>query len=216
MLPAPRSVPPEGGDAAEVALRQAAERRELDLAAQRVRELTGERDRLRAELGEERARSSERSRAEATRLEEQTRASAEATRRVQELERRVSELTELEARLDELEAQALEVVTLRAQNSELEARVATLLAAQNAAPKAESAPRGAADGSDDLRRIRGIGPKFAEVLRGNGVKAFADIAAWTDEDIARFARLLRLKPERIAREDWVGGARALLGGGETS
>ena len=215
MLPTPRSVPPEGGDAAELALRQAAERRELDLAAQRVRELTGERDRLRAELGEERARSAERLRAETARLEEQTRANAESTRRVQELERRVSELTQLEARLDELEAQALEVVTLRAQNSELEARVATLLAAQNAAPKAETAPR-AADGSDDLRRIRGIGPKFAEVLRGNGVKAYADIAAWTDADIERFARLLRLKPERIAREDWVGGARALLRGGETS
>jgi predicted flap endonuclease-1-like 5' DNA nuclease len=121
----------------------------------------------------------------------------EATQRVAELERRVERLRELEARVDELEAQALEVVTLRQRNAELEAALATASKRSLAAP-------------DDLKRLRGVGPAFERALRALGITTFAQIAEFTEADIERVAQSLKLKPERIRRDDWVGNARALL------
>lgn len=121
----------------------------------------------------------------------------EATQRVAELERRVERLRELEARVDELEAQALEVVTLRQRNAELEAALATASKRSLAAP-------------DDLKRLRGVGPAFERALRALGITTFAQIAEFTEADIERVAQSLKLKPERIRRDDWVGIARALL------
>jgi predicted flap endonuclease-1-like 5' DNA nuclease len=121
----------------------------------------------------------------------------EATQRVADLERRVERLRELEARVDELEAQALEVVTLRQRNAELEAALATASKRSLAAP-------------DDLKRLRGVGPAFERALRALGITTFAQIAEFTEADIERVAQSLKLKPERIRRDDWVGNARALL------
>lgn len=63
--------------------------------------------------------------------------------------------------------------------------------------------------ADDLTRIKGIGPKFRDALRDAGVTSFAQIAAWTEADVATIATKLRIQPSRIVREGWVESARAV-------
>lgn len=69
--------------------------------------------------------------------------------------------------------------------------------------------------ADDLRRIKGIGPKLADWLADNGVTRFAQIAAWDDETVTDFAQRLGRMGGRIQADDWVGQARILAAGGET-
>lgn len=76
---------------------------------------------------------------------------------------------------------------------------------------AKAATRKKAGKPDDLKRISGIGPKVEQVLNGMGVTRFADIAAWTADDIAKFDTELGFSG-RIERDDWVGQAKALAGG----
>jgi len=65
------------------------------------------------------------------------------------------------------------------------------------------------DESDDLQRIKGIGPKIAGILQELGVRRFEQIAAWTPRDVARVNDHLRFSG-RIEREQWVAQAQALL------
>jgi large subunit ribosomal protein L21 len=80
----------------------------------------------------------------------------------------------------------------------------------------------AADGfdGDDLRAIKGLGAVAAEKLRGAGVTTYEQIAAWTPDEAREVALRLELQPGRIATDDWVGQARALIdaraGGDATS
>jgi predicted flap endonuclease-1-like 5' DNA nuclease len=67
------------------------------------------------------------------------------------------------------------------------------------------------DTGDDLKRIAGIGPGFERALHENGVTTFAQIAAWTLEDVEGIARKLRTAPARIVRGGWVERARELAG-----
>lgn len=120
-----------------------------------------------------------------------------AAQKLNDLERRLETQRELEARIDELEAQALEVVSLRQRNAELESKLASAAVPASALP-------------DDLKRLRGVGPAFERSLRALGITTFAQIADFTEADIERVAHSLKLKPERIRRDDWVGAARALL------
>ena len=39
----------------------------------------------------------------------------------------------------------------------------------------------------------------------------AQLAAWSDEDIDTYGARIKVSPERIRREDWVGQARAIVG-----
>ncbi|MFW6413612.1 MAG: helix-hairpin-helix domain-containing protein, partial [Oceanicaulis sp.] len=65
-------------------------------------------------------------------------------------------------------------------------------------------------GGDELTRIKGLGPRAAEKLSGAGITSFAQIAAWTEEDVARYDALIAGRG-RIARDDWVGQAKTLSG-----
>lgn len=74
-----------------------------------------------------------------------------------------------------------------------------------AEPKAEpkkAAPKKAAAGADDLKRISGVGPALEKKLHGFGITTFAQIAAWTPEDIAEFDDKLSFKG-RIERDGWL-------------
>lgn len=71
--------------------------------------------------------------------------------------------------------------------------------------QAAKAPAGAAD---DLRQIKGVGPKLASLLNELGVTSFAQIAAWNDADIDAIDAQLGRFEGRIRRDDWV--AQALL------
>jgi predicted flap endonuclease-1-like 5' DNA nuclease len=64
--------------------------------------------------------------------------------------------------------------------------------------------------SDDLKMIRGIGPAFERELRRVGVCTFAQIAAWTPEDIDAIGPKIKAKPERIRRESWIESAAELV------
>lgn len=75
-----------------------------------------------------------------------------------------------------------------------------------AAAKAKPATRSRK--ADDLKLIAGIGPKLEQVLNGRGIRTFADIAAWNDQDIASLDAELGVDG-RILRDDWVGQAKVL-------
>lgn len=64
--------------------------------------------------------------------------------------------------------------------------------------------------ADDLTRLTGIGPKLAGLLAERGVTRFADIAAWTADDVAAFDRDMKLMG-RIDREAWIAQARRYAG-----
>jgi len=70
------------------------------------------------------------------------------------------------------------------------------------APK-KAAPKKAASGeADDLKRISGVGPALEKKLHGFGITTFAQIAAWSPEDIADFDDKLSFKG-RIERDNWL-------------
>ncbi|QFQ86409.1 hypothetical protein F8A10_02540 [Paracoccus kondratievae] len=68
---------------------------------------------------------------------------------------------------------------------------------------------------DDLRRIKGIGPKLSDWLNANGVTRYEQIAGWDKARIAEYAERLGRMGGRIEADDWVGQARLLAAGGET-
>lgn len=70
-------------------------------------------------------------------------------------------------------------------------------------------------GGDDLTRIKGLGPKIATLLNGQGVTSYAQIAAWDDAEIDRIDGLLDRFQGRIRRDDWVAQAKFLADGDET-
>lgn len=83
-------------------------------------------------------------------------------------------------------------------------------AAKEEAPKAapkKAAPKKAAAGADDLKRISGVGPALEKKLHGFGITTFAQIAAWTPEEIADFDDKLSFKG-RIERDEWLKQAAA--------
>ena len=87
-------------------------------------------------------------------------------------------------------------------------------AAEAAAPPAATpvAPAAASGEADDLRRIKGIGPKLATLLGTLGVTRFDQIAAWDDAEIDRIDAQLGTFAGRIRRDSWVEQAGYLAGG----
>ena len=65
-----------------------------------------------------------------------------------------------------------------------------------------------AEAPDDLERIRGIGPVLRQRLNKLGITTFAQIAAFTEDDLQRLDDVLDFKG-RIVREGWVAQAKAL-------
>ncbi len=77
------------------------------------------------------------------------------------------------------------------------------------APAATPAPEPVAASEDDLTRIKGLGPKIAALLAELGVTSFAQIASWSDEDVAEIDAKLGRFSGRITRDQWVIQARLL-------
>lgn len=65
---------------------------------------------------------------------------------------------------------------------------------------------------DDLTRIKGLGPKLRARLSELGVTRFAQIAAWTEADIATIDAQLGAFAGRAVRDNWVAQARFLAAG----
>lgn len=80
-------------------------------------------------------------------------------------------------------------------------------------PETLQAPR--EGGADDLKLIKGVGPKLEALLHKLGFFHFDQIAKWTDEEIAWVDENLEGFKGRVSRDQWVDQARILAGGGAT-
>ena len=78
-------------------------------------------------------------------------------------------------------------------------------------PELLDTPQG--DGGDDLKLIRGIGPKLESMLHDLGVWHFRQIASWGSGEVAWVDSHLEGFNGRVARDEWVDQARALAAGG---
>lgn len=84
---------------------------------------------------------------------------------------------------------------------------------QNGAkPEMLSEARGAAD---DLKLIKGVGPKLEALLQSKGVYHFWQIAGWGVDEVAWVDENLEGFKGRVSRDDWVAQAKILAAGGET-
>jgi predicted flap endonuclease-1-like 5' DNA nuclease/cbb3-type cytochrome oxidase subunit 3 len=81
-----------------------------------------------------------------------------------------------------------------------------------APPPAPAPTTGAAD---DLKKIKGVGPKLVTLLKEQGVTTYAQIAAWSDADVIRIDETLGRFKGRITRDQWVEQAKLLAAGDET-
>lgn len=93
------------------------------------------------------------------------------------------------------------------------------IAAWGAANEVDNAQTSAADAlateppaQDDLTRIKGVGAKLSVRLAELGITSFAQIASWTDADLARIDRLLGAFAGRPARDNWIAQCQFLAAG----
>lgn len=92
--------------------------------------------------------------------------------------------------------------------------------AKKAVAKKAAAPKvlytdGPTDGApDDLKLIKGIGPKFEKDLNGKGIYYFRQIGAWKKKDVEVVEKVIDSIPGRIDRDDWVPQAKGLAKGGK--
>jgi len=97
------------------------------------------------------------------------------------------------------------------------AAIAAAAPAKKAAPKKAAkaeAPKKAAKADaagDDLKQLSGVGPALEKKLHENGVTTFAQIAAWTEADVADMDEKLSFKG-RIEREGWIAQAQEMTKG----
>ena len=80
-------------------------------------------------------------------------------------------------------------------------------------PAALTAARGGKP--DDLKRIKGIGPKLEILCNSLGFYHFDQIAAWKADEIAWVDQNLEGFKGRVTRDQWVAQAKLLAEGGET-
>ncbi len=85
--------------------------------------------------------------------------------------------------------------------------VAEPLAVVGTPPARLEVPR--VEGPDDLKLIRGVGPKLEALLHHLGYFHFDQIAAWTPEEVAWVDENLEGFKGRVSREEWVEQARDL-------
>ncbi|OYX41475.1 MAG: hypothetical protein B7Z02_15610 [Rhodobacterales bacterium 32-67-9] len=84
---------------------------------------------------------------------------------------------------------------------------------KSATPELLRAPRGGK--ADDLKMIKGVGPKLEKLLNDAGVWHFDQIASWKARDIAFVDDKMVGFHGRITRDEWVKQAKVLAAGGKT-
>ncbi len=80
-------------------------------------------------------------------------------------------------------------------------------------PKTLKGPR--KSGADDLKQIKGVGPKLEKMLNDMGFYHFDQIAKWSAGDIAWADENLVGFKGRVSRDDWAGQAKLLAEGKDT-
>jgi len=95
------------------------------------------------------------------------------------------------------------------------AKTAAPKKAETAAPKpasqakTEAKPKAAA--ADDLTALTGVGPALAKKLNEAGVSSFAQIAAWTDADIAKLEDAIPGLGAKAEKGGWIAAAKEQSG-----
>ncbi|MCT4369958.1 endonuclease [Yangia mangrovi] len=69
--------------------------------------------------------------------------------------------------------------------------------------------------ADNLKEIKGVGPKLESLLHELGIYHFDQIAGWSSAEVAWMDENLKGFRGRVSRDDWIGQARTLAAGGET-
>lgn len=95
-----------------------------------------------------------------------------------------------------------------------DAEAGPTIAPTGTAPPAATIP--APGTGDDLTRIKGLGPKLSALLGEFGINTFAQIAAWTPEEIERIDAHLGRFSGRIVRDQWVEQAKLLAADDEST
>ena len=70
-------------------------------------------------------------------------------------------------------------------------------------------------GPDDLKMIKGVGPKLEKLLQSLGFFHFDQVAAWSEEEVAWVDQNLQGFKGRVSRDNWVEQAKSLSAGEET-
>ncbi len=83
------------------------------------------------------------------------------------------------------------------------------------ASRPETLPVAREGGPDDLKRIKGIGPKLEALLHQMGFFHYDQFAAWTARELAWVDDNLEGFKGRASRDEWVEQARILAAGGVT-
>jgi len=99
-----------------------------------------------------------------------------------------------------------EVIAVAAQDEVEEQAVREAQATSQPEPPPADGP------ADDLRQIKGVGPKLVTLLQSLGVTRFDQIADWSEADIERIDPQLGNFQGRIRRDNWVEQAKLLTGG----
>jgi predicted flap endonuclease-1-like 5' DNA nuclease len=88
----------------------------------------------------------------------------------------------------------------------------TASTAPKAADKPKSLTKARGGKPDDLKLIKGVGPKLEALCNKLGFYHFDQIASWTEKEIAWVDDNLEGFKGRVTREDWVQQARDLMNG----
>ncbi len=131
---------------------------------------------------------------------------AESARLRSELEQARAEAEQARTEAEQARAEAEQA------HSQLERAGAELAQAHSRAADSESgAPVPARSNKvlQGLRRIRGIGPAYQRLLEQAGISRVQQIAVWTETELLAFADRLKIRPDRIVKDDWIGQAKLL-------
>lgn len=70
-------------------------------------------------------------------------------------------------------------------------------------------------GADDLKQIKGVGPKMEGMLNGMGIYHFDQVASWRKKEVEWVDENLEGFNGRVTRDEWVKQAKVLAQGGTT-
>jgi NADH-quinone oxidoreductase subunit E len=80
-------------------------------------------------------------------------------------------------------------------------------------PKVRTAAR--KSGADDLKLIKGVGPKLERLLNSMGFYHFDQVSSWGADEVSWVDQNLEGFKGRVSRDNWVPQAAALAAGEET-
>jgi len=69
--------------------------------------------------------------------------------------------------------------------------------------------------ADDLKMIKGVGPKLEKMLHGLGFYHFDQVASWSAQEVAWVDANLEGFNGRVSRDQWIAQAKILAAGGST-